>query len=66
MKDSLNPPPPRLLGILLQPHLVIRLFVKYIIIISQSWTKYMYVALLLQETVSNTLYKSSHFYEELV
>ena len=41
-------------------------FVQYVIIIYQNWIIYTYVAFVLKETVSNILYKSFHFCEEIV
>ena len=54
------------MGILIELVSEIRGFVDYIIIIYQNWTIYTYVALLLREIVSNILYKSLHFCEEIV
>ena len=54
------------MGILIELVSEIRGFVDYVIIIYQNWTIYTYVALLLRETVSNILYKSLHFCEEIV
>ena len=42
-----------------------RVFVKYVIIIDQNWTKYKYVDLVLKETTTHILYKPPHFGEEL-
>ena len=43
-----------------------RRYVQYVIIIHQNLTMYMYVDLILKKTVSNIIYKYTHFYEELV
>ena len=43
-----------------------RVFVNCIIKIYQNWTKYIHVDLVLKETVGNILYKSTHFFEEVV
>ena len=41
-------------------------FVKSVIIIHQNWTEYMYVALVLKDTMTHILLKPPHFSEELV
>ena len=55
-----------LLEILVQPLPEMRGFVYYAIIIHQNWTIFTYVSLALKETLSNLLYKSLHFCEEIV
>ena len=41
-------------------------FVQYVIIIYQNWTVYTYVYFVLKETLSNILYKSPCFFDEVV
>ena len=54
------------MGIQVQLLSEMRVFVQYDIIIDQNRTIYMYVSLVLKDTVSNILYKLPHFCEEVV
>ena len=55
-----------LLGILVQLLSVMRVFVNYVIITHQKWTKFMHVVLVLKENITRILYKLPHFCKDIV
>ena len=55
-----------LLGIRVQLLSVVRVFVNYVIIIHQNWTKFMHVVLVLRENMTFILNKFPHFSKDIV
>ena len=55
-----------LLGIRVQLLSGMRVFVNYVIIINQKWTKYTYIVLVLKENMTSILYKFPDFCKYIV